>query len=318
MKPRKISAVCLSGMLLCSLTACSANQKLIDTPMLERYGLDLETGEVSNHEVAGQYLNLEEPITQEVKRDENGNRIVAEAESELFLYRVDGDNAVITGITASYLREIKIPASLDGHKVIGIEGSVFAESTALEYVELPEGMTYIGERVFEYCLKLEEVKLPGTLTSIGTYAFSNCIKLESLKLPDSITKIGSRAFSGCESLKEITVPAGVTKIEEFLFANCTSLEAINLPETLKDIEQQAFQHCSSLKEIKIPERVTAINIGTFYGCTSLETITIPASVVNIYPTAFKDCNMEHISVVTSSGSYAEKYANENGMIASTQ
>lgn len=315
---RKMGALCLSGLIVCSLTGCSSNQKLIDVPMLERYGLNLETGEIVNDEVAGQYLNLEDPVSQETKRDENGNRIVVEAEQDLFLYRVDGEGAVITGLTASYLKEIKIPAFVDGYRVTGIEGGVFAECTALEYVELPEGITYIGEKVFEHNTKLEEIKLPKTLTAIGAYAFSNCIKLESVILPDGLVQIGNRAFSGCESLKEITIPAAVTKINEFTFAGCTALEAVNFPAGLKEIGQQAFQHCSSLKEIKIPNGITAINIGTFYGCTSLETISIPDSVVNIYPTAFKDCVVSQISVITPKGSYAEKYANENGMIASTQ
>lgn len=318
MKQKKLGAVCLGTAIVCSLTACSGKQKLIETPILERYGLDVKTGEVANEEVVNGYLNPEEVVVQETKRDENGNRTVMEADEELFLYRMDGENAVITGLTASYLKEVKIPATLDGHPVIGIEGSIFAEALSVEYVELPEGVTYIGERVFEHSAKLEEIKLPSTITSIGAYAFSNCTSLEEIKLPEGLLQIGTRTFSGCESLKNIEIPSGVQKIEEFTFANCTSLESIRLSDNITEIGQQAFQHCASLEEVEIPEKVTAINIGTFYGCTSLETLIVPASVVNIYPTAFKDCNMGQISVVTPKGSYAEKYANDNGMIASTR
>ena len=61
---------------------------------------------------------------------------------------------------------------------------------------IKEGVTAIGDRVFEGCSELAEVQLPGSLTKIGGYAFSGCGALASLTLPDHITEFGGNPFPG--------------------------------------------------------------------------------------------------------------------------
>lgn len=44
---------------------------------------------------------------------------------------------------------------------------------------------------------IERVELPEGLTSIGNRAFSGCDNLTSIELPDSLTSIGENVFDGC-------------------------------------------------------------------------------------------------------------------------
>lgn len=62
-----------------------------------------------------------------------------------------------------------------------------------------------------------QVDLPEGLTSIGNYAFYNCSCLTSVTIPNSVTSIGNYAFSGCKGLTSITIPNSVTSIDNFAF-----------------------------------------------------------------------------------------------------
>ena len=59
------------------------------------------------------------------------------------------------------------------------------------------------------------------VTSIGDSVFNNCTNLKSIVIPDSVTSIGDRAFSGCKSLKSIVIPYGVTSIDASAFKGCS-------------------------------------------------------------------------------------------------
>ena len=71
------------------------------------------------------------------------------------------------------------------------------------------------------------LEIPDGVTSIGNFAFSGCISLTSITIPDGVTSIGEYAFIGCISLTSITIPDSVTSIGECAFAACGSLESIN-------------------------------------------------------------------------------------------
>jgi uncharacterized protein YjdB len=63
-------------------------------------------------------------------------------------------------------------------------------------VTLPAGVTEIGNKAFEYCVKLTSVKTSGEgLLTIGTQAFHNCSALASVTLPASVTSVGNEAFA---------------------------------------------------------------------------------------------------------------------------
>ena len=143
-----------------------------------------------------------------------------------------------------------------------------------------ETFTYGG---FSYTIN-EKNEITITMYSSG---------LSSVDIPSVIdgkivTTIGDGAFEGCDSLTSITIPNSVITIGEGAFYRCTSLTSITIPDSVTTIGNGAFFDCDSLTSITIPNSVTTIGKNAFYGCTSL---TI-------------QCN---------SGSYAEKYCEENNL-----
>jgi hypothetical protein len=78
------------------------------------------------------------------------------------------------------------------------------------------------------------IELPAGLTSIGEYAFCGCSSLTSIELPAGLTSLGDAAFDGCSSLTSIELPAGLTSLGEGAFAGCSSLTSIELPTSFDD------------------------------------------------------------------------------------
>lgn len=70
------------------------------------------------------------------------------------------------------------------------------------------------------------VNIPNGVTSIGDGAFSEFSSLDRITIPDSVTSIGNEAFSGCLYLTRITIPSSVTSIGNSAFFGCSSLENI--------------------------------------------------------------------------------------------
>ena len=162
-------------------------------------------------------------------------------------------------------------------------------SGALLTVQLPQGITALGEYAFRSCSALTTVTLPETLTSIGTYAFYNCAALKSITLPDGLESIGNYAFQSCISLTSIDLPDGLKSIGDFAFMSCTSLTSITLPEGVTSIGNSAFSNCSALTSIDLPDGLKSIERYTFYNCTALKSITLPKELTTIGNDAFRSC-----------------------------
>lgn len=149
---------------------------------------------------------------------------VDSAEDGYYIYSVANGEATITQYkNTSYKGNLTVPSSLGGYPVTAMSGSagssvfngcsgpldvtlpasvsrisrVFTGS-GVRSVELPSGLTSIGDSEFEGCTSLTSVGLPSGILSIGENAFSGCSSLERLELPRSTSYMGSGAIpSGC-------------------------------------------------------------------------------------------------------------------------
>ena len=179
---------------------------------------------------------------------------------------------------------------------------------SLQSITIPDSVTSIGDRAFDYCSSLQSVTIPDSVTSIGTDAFSHCSSLQSVTIPNSVTSIGNSAFSFCESLHSVTIPDSVTSIGDRSFERCSSLESVTIPDSVTSIGDSAFEDCSSLQSVSIPDSVTSIGGSAFYGCSSLQSVTIPDSVTSIGDSAFSNCkSLQSVTIpdsVTSIGGSA--------------
>lgn len=205
------------------------------------------------------------------------------------------------------LEKIHLPDSL---KEMG--SRAFGGCKNLKTLVIPSGITSIPEKAFSGNESLINVELPDGLQSIGAEAFSGCSSLSALEIPDTLTEIGDRAFSGCKMLETAVIPSGVTRLGEECFNYCESLTLVQIPASVKELGNKAFYDCDGLTAVVLPEGMEKIGAKCFAGSDGLTEVEIPASVTEIGKGAFTD-HSEDLVIVGEAGSYAEQYANENGI-----
>ena len=141
---------------------------------------------------------------------------------------------------------------------------------AVGSITLPNTVTTIKEKAFEYCGGLTSVTIPNSVTSIGWGAFEYCSGLVSVTISNSVTSIESSAFDGCESLTSVTIPNGVTSIGYAAFSGCTALTSVVIPNSVTNIGNNAFAWCNGLASVVIPDNVTSILDNAFYNVPNIE------------------------------------------------
>ena len=145
-----------------------------------------------------------------------------------YTYTVSGGKATITDVDVGSEDFVEIPAYLGGYSVTAI-GSMAFDSQYMDFVNIPEGVTSIGNAAFNGCDELTEVRIPDSLTTIDKFAFLDCSRLEGITLPDGLQSIGERAFEGCWALESIALPSGLMTLGDGVFSGCLALESVNLP-----------------------------------------------------------------------------------------
>ena len=68
---------------------------------------------------------------------------------------------------------------------------------------IPNSVTSIGYRAFEYCLGLTSIEIPNSVKGIGWHAFYGCSGLTSVTISNSVTSIEWNAFDGCKNLTDV-------------------------------------------------------------------------------------------------------------------
>jgi len=234
-------------------------------------------------------------------------------------------------VVTDYLNEspkVRIPDTLEGEPVVKIDFSglkkeltqlIMPDSvvdfslsskikSALQYANIPKGMSEIEKNTFSGCTSLIGAHIPNSVSVICSDAFAFCKSLESISIPNSVTEIGIGAFRECTNLTNVTIPNSTTVIGDDAFSGCTSLKSINIPDNVTKISGDAFSGCKSLISITykgktydyehIADLYGAINLGEsgvlIEGgvlkdvSPKLTEVTIPDGVT-IIENAFRDC-----------------------------
>lgn len=262
----------------------------------------------------------------------------------------DGDNGSVrvpqtSGLTvrgkAFYaninITTIHFPLILEGG-TLEIEPRAFSECAGLRSVDLPNGLTAIGEEVFYNCYALERIEIPNTVSSIAINAFYRCTSLKSVNFhtgnaDNPLVIEGSKktyindivqegVFYKCTALEEITFPERTQYIGPGVFSGCTALRVVNLPASLEEIGDYAFYQLN-VREVNLPEVGSLTKIGThafyetpitsinlpeglqvigdyaFYSCASLKEVTLPETLTTIYRYAFRNTAIEELRIPAS-------------------
>ena len=109
----------------------------------------------------------------------------------------------------------------------------------------------------------------------------------AIAFPASLVEIGEEALAGL-ALTQVIIPGAVRTIGPSAFAGTFSLTAVEMGEGVQAIDARAFGHCLSLTQV-----------------------TLPASVQWMDEIAFD--GSENVQIHAPAGSYAESFANAQGL-----
>ena len=130
----------------------------------------------------------------------------------------------------SGIKEIEIPAGIEA-----IPNWTFMDCANLTKVVFHEGLTSIGSHAFENCTALEKVELPEGLTQLD--GFTGCTNLKEITLPGTLESISSSAFNDCTALKSLVIPSSVTSVK-FAFKGWTAEQTIYIEKSPSEVYNQ--------------------------------------------------------------------------------
>ncbi len=120
---------------------------------------------------------------------------------------------------------------------------------------LPAAAKAVGEGAFTSS-SLVRIDIPEGVTLIGDFAFSGCTQLEKADIPSTLETLGQGAFTGCESFTEIDLSkTSVTVIGDRTFAGCKALTQIEMPSQLRTVGTLAFEG-TALRSLSADRQIT--------------------------------------------------------------
>lgn len=268
---------------------------------------------------------------------ENGNTAFASADGILYARDGEGNATILVLCPAKNVETtVTIPATvteiLDGafkgnstveiinfaaetlDKEFALGRYAFAEMSALQTVNMPEGMEVIGIGTFMDS-SIQSFVVPNSVNSLGYSSFKNTYALESLtfkadrttgialmdggQIPPDWWPEGDPYGGGTPSspdetngvfigsaLTEIELPAEST-IGMYAFA-WSQIQSLVVPEGTKSIRSGAFAG-ASIKNITFPASLESIDDYSFYNASQLLAIDVPDNCTYIGRQAFSGC-----------------------------
>lgn len=165
--------------------------------MVGKITIPAKQGVRYRHSASGQWASAVIP------RPDNNAPVVDPAESlvEDIYYRLEGENAIVSGTTYQTNFALNIPAniSVEGvtYPVKEIADSAFLNNGYLASLQFPEGITHIGEKSFCKAANLiGDVIIPCSLEKIDYRAFFNSSKIENFVIKSPNITIEKEVFYG--------------------------------------------------------------------------------------------------------------------------
>ena len=198
-----------------------------------------------------------------------------------------------------------------------LSASIFSGCTALEHIDIPEGIVAIGEYAFNHCENLKNIRIPTTVTTIGKGAFAACCELEQMMIPAGCVEIGQSAFPHSTTgwgpttakFRRIDVDPQNERfcsVDGVLFSKnadtivaCPSQYGVvdyTIPDGVKEILPGAFEGCDNIKRVVLPQSLEKIGERAFASMSALKEIVFPSDFPVLGKRLFWECaNLKHIS-----------------------
>lgn len=207
--------------------------------------------------------------------------------------------------------------------VVEIGQGAFGSCTMLKQITLPDTLTTIGWRAFEYS-GLTSLTIPANVTSLGDSFISECSALTSLYVAEGnpnyeivdgmLYDIPAKTlrYALPDVLGDVVIRDGTVRIADDVFKN-HAITSVQLPDSLQKIGNCAFEFCNELKEVNFPEGLITIDGAAFAYCTQLENVVLPEGLKYLGDSAFRSCaSLTEITVPEGitwlSGTFATCYS----------
>ena len=207
----------------------------------------------------------------------------------------------ISGVTGADItdysgddREITIPETLGGYKVISVSEYAFSQNHRLENIILPQTLIRIAYGAF-FRTDIESIDIPASVEIIEDGAFDGCHNLASIYL-------ASENQNYCVK-DSVLYTNDMTEL--ICYAPQKTDSEFEIPGSVTKLGNSSFARSDNLKSLKIPDSVTVINTGAFRG-TGIETFSISQYVKSIGDYAFASGYTKNIFVDENNPNYADK------------
>jgi len=233
----------------------------------------------------------------------------------------DKQKTVLLAVPAAYKGVVDVAQS-----VVRLGAFSAAGCRKMTGINIPAGLSEIGDAAFLYDEKLTSLSLPASLTNIGEDVFNGLDAMEAVNvapgcpilssdngvlfnadktslllypamktaesytLPDCTTEIGLSAFYGQKYMKAVKLPMGLKTVSDMAFAGSVALESIFIPASVDSLGVSAFESCHNLKSVVIDANISTIPANCFIDCRSLSEISLPESIKEIANAAFAYTN----------------------------
>ncbi len=241
----------------------------------------------------------------------------ANARIDELVYELNSTDPVFGKYVDGSLTEVKAE---DLKGITEIRDYAFANSVVTS-IEIPEGVTSIGDNAFASCNFLENISLPSSLRTIGSTVFYKLPLLESLTIPEGVVSLGDRCINTCEALVNLSVPSSLESLGQnalyglsatlnedsvgggsyygnesnpyvvFIQPVDSALTSINVVDGCRLLNDSSFSTVkSTITNVTLPESLVFIGKQVFASCSALTSVNMPEGLNYLGSHCFQGCS----------------------------
>ena len=192
------------------------------------------------------------------------------------------------------------------------ENKTIAEyRTNARAVRIPNGICTILGEVFKDCIRLEQVDIPDSVTYIGERAFWGTKWLEQQKSKNPLVICNGILLDGSSASGHVVIPKEVSMVSGWAFSNGYGLCELTLCNPKLMIEPHTFRNCIYLERVTDADgKVYSVN-----GISIRKEETLPNGIRQIFEDAFNCYKTDENGVLTECTGNITNFALVRGITA---
>lgn len=221
---------------------------------------------------------------------------------------IDEDSNPTTYSKNLYINDTLVTDLVIPNGVDSIKKYTFYRNDSITSVSLPQSVTFIGAKAFDYCENIKKTNFTGTIAQWcniefwGAYSnpisysknlYINDALITDLVIPNGIQRLKEYLFYRDTCITSVTLPSSISRIEENVFDGCENIRKTNYLGTIAQWCKVDFAGISSnpmyysnnlynnnrlITDLVIPSGVDSVKKYAFFADTCLTSITLPSSL----------------------------------------